>query len=100
MTLQKPSTAELTESSVSESWLKHKAVHDPEFGLMRRVAVPEDLHENIEMNLSEATASKPLEGLDATHRMGSRLSALDVQNLDRVERWCIEAFCIGWRLCN
>ena len=95
ITLQKPSTAELTDINVSESWLKHKAVQDPKLGLRRRVGVPRVSHECIEMAPVVATASQSLEGLDATQSTGSMSSALDVQALDRVE-WCrIEAFCIG-----
>lgn len=62
------------------------------------MGAPEESHECSDMNLSEATASQPLEGLDAMHSTGSESLELDSQALDSEGWWCIEAFCIGWRL--
>ena len=83
-TPQRPNPAELTESNVSESWLKHRAVHNPELGARRLVGVPEESHECSDMNLSQATASQPLEGLDAMHNTEWESCGLDTQALDSV----------------
>jgi hypothetical protein len=94
MTLQNSSRPELADNNVSESWLKHRAAQGPADEVRRRSGAPDDLYEYSEMNSAVATASHSRDGLDARHRTGPSWLTCAPQEVDKLDRWCTDAFCI------